>query len=232
MSASLNDTPYSTRNAIVEERLRRIWTYAFAQSRLAREEALRISAFARVPPSEREFFADCVCGIVREIWRHDSVPAKPGPALKKAAKAVRTLQQAQLEFDDADRALIWRILETKPVEFDVQFERLPQTTSQLNDIFNSAVGTTNRPDKGGPPCTRGRKKGSVSVHNRGLQKLVYELSLAALAAGGNLTFNKNFKKGSLNYALKALRRYLPAGVVPNVLPGTIQQWATDFNQSR
>jgi len=211
--------------------MRRIWTKPFAQSRLGWKEALRISAFARVPPPEREFFADCVCGIVREFWRLDSVPAKPGPALKKAAKAVRMLQEAQLEFDDADRALIWRILETKAVEFDEQFERLPQTTSQLDSIFNSAIGATNHPDKGGPPCSRGRKKGSVSVYNRRLQKLVHELKLAALAAGGNLTFDKNFKKGSLIDALKALRKYLPAGVVRNVLPGTIQKFATDFNQS-
>ena len=230
ISASVNDTRYSIRNAIVEERLRRIWTNAFAQSRLAWEEALRISAFARVPPSKREFFADCVCGIVREFWRLDGVPTMPGPALKKAAKAVRMLQEAQLEFDDADRALIWRILETKPMEFDEQFERLPQTTSQLVNIFNSAIGTTNCPDKGGPPRKRGRKKGSVSVYNRGLQKLVHELSLAALAAGGSLTFDKNFKKGSMIDALDALRKYLPAGVVPNVLPGTIQKFATGFNQ--
>jgi hypothetical protein len=194
------------------------------------KEALKISDFARVPPSEREFFGDCVCGIVREFWRLDSVPAKPGPALKKAAKAVRMLQEAQLEFDDADRALIWRILETKPVEFDEQFKRLSQTTSQLDSIFNSILGTSKRPDKGGPPRSRGRKRGSVSVHNRALQKLVRELSLAALAARGNFTIDKNFKKGSLIDALNALRKYLPARLVPIVLPGTIQKFATGFNQ--
>ncbi|HJY90261.1 MAG TPA: hypothetical protein VJ255_08280, partial [Candidatus Acidoferrum sp.] len=68
--------------------------------------------------------------------------------------------------------------------------------------------------------------------NRALQKLVRDLSLAALAAGGNFTINKNFKTGSLIEALDALRDYLPAGVVPNELPGTIQKFATDFNQSR
>jgi hypothetical protein len=212
--------------------MRKNSTNAFEQPRLPWEKALRISDLARVPPSEREFFGDCVCGIVREFWQLDRLPAKPGPALIKAAKAIQMLHEAQFEFGEADRALLSRILETKPVEFDEQFERLPQTTARLYSIFNSTMGTSKRPDRGGPPRTPGRKKGSVSVHNRALQKLVRDLSLAALAAGGNFTINKNFKTGSLIEALDALRDYLPAGVVPNELPGTIQKFATDFNQSR
>jgi hypothetical protein len=211
--------------------MRKISTNAFEQPRLPWKEALRISDLARVPPSEREFFGDCICGIVREFWRFDRVPAKPGPALIKAAKAVQMLHEAQLEFGEADRALLSRCLETKPVEFDELFERLPQTTSRLYSIFNSAMGTSKRPGKGGPPRTPGRKKGSVSVHNRALQKLVCDLSLAAFAAGGNFTFDKNSKKGSLIGALNALRDYLPADVVPNELPATIQRFATGFNQS-
>jgi hypothetical protein len=224
----MNDDLYS--KEMVEERLRR-FSSALPLPRLPWKEALKISDLARVPASEREFFGDCVCGIVWEIWRLDRVPAKPGPALIKAAKAVQMLHEAQLEFDEADRALLSNILETKRVEFDEEFERLPRTTRRLYSIFNSAMGTSKRPDRGGPPRTPGRKKGSVSAHNKALQKLVRDLLLAELAAGGNFTFDKNFKKGSLTRALIALRKYLPAGVVPNELPGTIQKFATDFNQN-
>jgi hypothetical protein len=184
-----------------------------------------------VPPSERELFRDCACGIVEEIWWRDeqSAPLRPGPALMKVAKAARKLHEAQFELDKQDRAWVNRILQREPAIFERQFERLPQTTWQLDFIFSSAAGTSFRSDNERSPTKSGRKKGSVN--NREFQKLVRDLLLGALAAGGELTFDKNFKKGTLIDALDILREYLPRGLVPNVLPGTIQKIKTDFNQS-
>jgi hypothetical protein len=201
--------------------------------RLPWEEALRISDLAGVPPSEREFFRDCACGIVEDIWWRDqqAVPARSGPALMKVAKAARMLHEAQLELHEQDRAWVNRILEREPAVFGQQLERLPQTTWQLDFIFSTATGTSMLPDNARPPSGRGRKQGSVS--NRVFQKLVRDLLLAALAAEGELTLDKNSRKGTLMDALTILRKHLPTGLVPDVLsPGTIQRIKTRFNQSR
>jgi hypothetical protein len=200
--------------------------------RLPWEEALRISDRARVPPSESELFRDCACSIVEEIWRRDqqSAPVRPGPALMKVAKAVRMLHEAQLKLGKRDKAWVKRLLEREPAVFEEQFERLPQTMRQLDFIFSSATGTSIRSDKEGAPSNRGRKPGSVN--DEVFQKLVRDLLLAALAAEGKLTIDKNFKKGSLIDALNILRKYLPTGLVPNSLPfGTIQKIKTRFNKS-
>jgi hypothetical protein len=205
---------------------------ALPPPRLPWKEAFRISDLARVPPSERELFRDCTCGLVEEIWWRDqqAAPARPGPALMKVAKATRMLHEAQLELDKQDRARVNRILEREPIVFEQQFERLPQTMWQLDFIFSTATGTSMRSDNEKPPISRGRKQGSVN--NKAFQKLVRDLLLAAFAAGGELTLDKNFKKGTLIEALGTLRDYLPTGLVPNVLPpGTIQKIKTRFNQS-
>jgi hypothetical protein len=188
--------------------------------RLPWEEAFRISDLARVPASERELFRDCACGLVEEIWRRDprAAPVKPGPALLKVAKAARMLHEAQLELDKQDRVWVKRILEREPAVFEQQFERLPQTMWQLDFIFSAATGTFMLSDNERPPSKRGRKQGSVN--NRVFQKLVRDLLLAALVAGGELTLDKNFKKGTLIDALDILRnsyprawcrRYCPSG---------------------
>jgi hypothetical protein len=200
--------------------------------RLPWEEAFRISDLARVPPSERELFRDCTCGLVEEIWWRDqeAAPVRPGPALMKAAKAARMLHESQLRLDNQDRDWLIRILEREPAVFRRQFERLPQTMWQLDFIFSTATGTPMRSDNERPSSNRGRKQGSVN--NRVFQKLVRDLLLAAFAAEGELTLDKNFKKGTLIDALEILREYLPTGLVPNVLPlGTIQKIKTRFNES-
>ena len=201
--------------------------------RLPWDEAFRISDLARVPPSERERFRDYACGLAEETWWRDkqAALARPGLALMKVAKAARMLHEAQLKLGKRDRACVKRVLEREPAVFEDQFERLPQTAWQLDFIFSTATGTSMRSGSERPPTNRGRKRGSVS--NRSFQKLVRDLLLAAFAAGGKLTLDKNSGKGTLIEALNILRDHLPPRLVPNALPfGTIQKIKIRFNQSR
>jgi hypothetical protein len=199
--------------------------------RLPWNEAFRIAKLARVTPSDRELFRDCACGIAEGIWPSDqqAVPAKPSPALIKAAKVLQALREAELRLGSQDRAWVKRILEREPSGFMLQFEDMAQTIWKLDFIFSTATGTPMRSHGHGQLSNRGRKRGSVS--NSAFQKLVQDLLLAAHVSGGELTLDKNFKKGSLIEALEILRSYLPPRLIPHALPfGTIQKIKTRFNQ--
>src|SRR6478609_4079464 len=116
---------------------------ALPSPRLPRNEAMRISDLARVPPSERELFCDCACGLVEEIWWREqkTAIAKSSSTLMKVAKAARMLHETQLALSAQDKTRVTNILKREPAVFEQQFQRLPQTTWQLDFIFSTAAGT-------------------------------------------------------------------------------------------
>ena len=76
---------------------------------------------------------------------------------------------------------------------------------------------------------RGRKKGEFT--NPRLRQLVLGLRYISARKGRQFTFDKNSEKGTLTKALKLLRPYAPAGVVPQVLPrSTIETWIVKDNE--
>jgi len=213
---------------------------------LPRDVALRVAGLARVPAQECEPFCDSVCHSVQMVWEQDrrSVSSKPRPgrALVQAAQAARALDEAVCSLNKEDREWVDRLVANHA--WLAQEERLRDSTEpfQINELhrtvwllsflFNTAVGRSS-PVLAGTATLhnqRGRRRGTVK--DMTFEVFVRHLLLSAAEAGGDLTLDKNFKKGTLIDALNILRPYIPKGVVPNVLPlGTLQRIKTKYFKS-
>src|SRR5450759_1864833 len=104
---------------------------------LPRDVALQVADLARVPAQEQEPFCDAVCDSVRMAWeRVGGAVSKPGPALIKAAKAARTLNEAFGSLNKTDRAWIDKLLAKGHPYAELPREFLPLTVWQITHLFN------------------------------------------------------------------------------------------------
>lgn len=201
---------------------------------LPEDVAMHIAELAQIPAQEIPPFCDAICESVQRAWDLDrrAVASKPGRALFKAAAAARTLNEAFCSLNKEDREWVERLLARNPVYRELQRE-LTQVVSKIDDLFSTAVGKTFAimPGTAALRNKRGRRKRSIK--DTTFEVFIRQILLFTAEYGGKLTFDKNLQQGTLVDVLELLRRHLPKGVVPNVLPhGTIQKIKTEFLKNR
>jgi hypothetical protein len=214
---------------------------------LPTDVALQIADLARVvdPDSFCIGVRDLVKRVSKQDWRSE-LP-RPSEALKKAAKAARTLDQAFGSLNKAERAWVKKLLEQEPwspeflmglVPGDEPLPELPSTVWRLARLFSLAAGEAVMGLPGTNSLSDAPGRGRGMVNDVMFQHLVFSLLSCAADAGGGLSLNKNkdskdSKDGTLSDALNILRPHLPKGVVPNVLPlGTLQTIKTQHSKIR
>lgn len=223
---------------------------------LPRSVAEEVADVARIPNQEREPFCDWVCDSVQMVFRRDrraellgpnAVLSGPGEALKKAAQAARTLDQAFGSLNKADREWVGELL-NQELQWSQErligrapvFEPLRElsiTVSDLAHLFSAATGEAWSvvPGTAKLPFKPGRKR--RMVNDVTFQDFVRDLLRCAAEAGGSLTLdkNRNYKKGTLVEALEILRPHLPRGVIPTALTShlaTLQRIKTKHSKAR
>jgi hypothetical protein len=199
---------------------------------LPNDVALRVSDLAGVPSEGREHFCDLLCETldgVRRRARH----AEPGPALVKAANAVRALDEALANLNNEDRKAVEGLLAEHPGYSDAEAAEavvlLREKISWLVGLFSTATGKSS--GSGGQPDRGGRRRGTVE--NVVFQDFVFDLLTNAGASGGDFKFDKNYETGTLLDAIKILTPHLPRGVIPKPLSksmGTIQRIVTKYRK--
>jgi hypothetical protein len=201
---------------------------------LPEDVAMRVAELARVPAGEIPLFCDAICETVQRVWETDrrAVSSRPGRALLKAAEAARTLNEAFCSLNKDDREWVERLMARNHRYAELPREFM-QMVSQIDDLFSTAIGKTFpiMPGTAALRDKRGRRKRSIK--DTTFEVFIRHILLFTAEYGGELTFDKNFQKGTLIDVLELLRPHLPKGVVPNVLPyGTIQKIKTKFLKNR
>jgi len=201
---------------------------------LSQDVALQIADLAKVPNHARECFCDCICGAAQEVWEWDrrGTSSRPSEALIEAANAARTMKTALQALNENDREWLRKVMSQHiiPASRHDPLRDPDWTVSVLADTFNAAIGRRLFDDREvTSPRKRGRRRGDIN--DRTFQDFVRHLLLSVRLADGDLTLDKNFKKGTLIDALNILRPHLPKGVIPICLPSTIQKIKTGFTKS-
>lgn len=242
----MNGRPHSTTNASPAKRARgRVLPSLLLLSQVAEQ----VADIARVPAQEHEPFCDSVCDSVQTIWKRDrrTELSRPGEALKKAAYAARTLDQAFGSLNKADRGWVGKLLNQEPawsqerlIGRAPQYEPLRElslTVWLLAGLFSAATGEVSSPLAGVArlPLNPGKKRGTVN--DTAFHDFVHTLLVYATEAGGRLTVDKNksYKEGTLVEGLHILRPYLPRGVIPKDLTSrlsTLQRIKTKHSKAR
>jgi hypothetical protein len=107
-----------------------------------RDVVLRLAKLAGVPTNDREEFCVGVSDSLLRLWQRDrrAVSSKPGPALIKAAKAARTLQEAFYRLNKHDREWMDNILSSQ-MQFELgKIHHLETTIVNLGMVFSAAIG--------------------------------------------------------------------------------------------
>jgi hypothetical protein len=232
----MNDSPISTRRsffAVEANDARMPHPPTQAPPALPEDVAMQVAELAQVPVGEIPLFCDAICATVQRVWETDrrAVSSRPGRALLRAAEAARTFNEAICSLNKDDREWVERLM-ARP-----EYQDLPRdfivTVSQIDDLFSTAVGSSIPPMPGTAALRekRGRPKGSFK--DRMFEVFIRHILLFTDENGGELTFDKNFHKGTLVDVLNILRPRLPRGIVPNALPyGTIQKIKTKYLKDR
>lgn len=212
----MNDRPNSATSAAAAEA---VGVHLPNQSRggLPTPVRLHLADLASVPDERREEFYDVIQMPVRLVWELDrrALGTEPRKPLLRAAAAARALHEAFNELDQDDREWIEK-LRTKSPQFRTALPALPRTVDTLAHLLSISVGKA-LPQVRGGASQRGRRRGDIK--DLAFRQFVHFLLLVTEQwCGGDLTFDKNYEKGSLLEALKVLRKYLPQGVVPSHLP--------------
>ncbi len=120
---------------------------------------------------------------------------------------------------------------------DHRYAELPREfmlmVSRVDELFSTAIGKSlpTMPGTAALRNKRGRRKRAIK--DPSFESFIRRILLFTAEYGGELTFDKNYKKGTLIDVLELLRSHLPKGVVPNVLQyGTIQKIKTKFQKDR
>jgi len=163
--------------------------------------------------------------------------------LLRAAEAARTLNEAVCSLNEVDReqldklaahdTLLQREKRLRGSTEPFQTDELQWTVFLLDRLFNIAVGKVPPLMVGAAALRNERGRKPKTVNNPSFHEFVWLLLSGAASAGGELTLDQNFKKGTLADALNILRKHLPIGVIPNALPfGTIQKIKTAHSKYR
>jgi hypothetical protein len=228
-------------------------------SELPNQVAEQIAKLASIPAStpECQYFCDSLCDSVRRIWERDRRAglSEPGEALKRAAKAARTLNEAVGSLKKADREWVENLLKQDDAIWSEELVNrppgrhslVPGQEERLRDLsvkvwalaglFSTAAGQS-APIAAGIaklPYKVGKRKGTVKDNT--FHDLVFGLCSNAAEWDGELPLDKGktFKEegGALAEALDILRPYLPKGVIPDKLPlGTLQRIKTAQSKAR
>jgi hypothetical protein len=173
---------------------------------------------------------------LQSFWEQDeySRPLKggPGPILKKAAKAARTLNEAVCNLKQGDRRWVNTVVARHPQlsqearlragrqeQLEIEIDELQYTVGLLDQLFSIAIGKSPPLGAGGARLSkrRGTKKGSVK--NAAFHHFVHDLLSLVNQFGGMLGLdkNENFHEsgGPLADALASLRPYVPEYVIPD-----------------
>jgi hypothetical protein len=190
---------------------------------------------------------------VQGVWKRDrrAESSEPGEALKRAAQAAQILNQAFGSLSKSDLGWVENLLNQEPSwsqerllgqepmfqsvlpPFQDRLRELSATLWLIHCLFSAAVGEVPPPLPGTAklPNKPGRKRGTVDDIT--FQGFVQDLLTFVAEAGGELTFDKNFKKGTLIEALDVLRPHLPNDVIPYDPPsGTLQRIKTKHSKAR
>jgi hypothetical protein len=203
-------------------------------SELPEEVAEEIAKLAGVPVNCGPFY-DFLRDSVREIWKWDrrAGSSEPGEALKRAAKAARTLNEAVGSLKKTDREWVEKLLNQDNAIWSEEMVNCPPgRDSRLIDLFGkiwaiaclfSAAAGGSAPLRVGfakLPYKVGKKKGTV--RDETFYRFVFHLCGNAAEWGGNLSVDKDRRRdaegGDLAKALNIIRQYLPNGVIPEKLP--------------
>jgi hypothetical protein len=233
----MNDSPISTKSAQAAE----------GNSVLPRADALQIAALASVPDPDFERFYDYLCNSVQmvcDLDRRAVSSPEPSRALIKAAEASRTLFEAVYRMNKDDREWVDNVAAKHP--FLSQNERLRGAKGifekdelaaivwQISMLFDTAINKSSPPPPGtfAAAMLNGEKR--TIFRDSMFNTIVRAIFSATDEAGGDLpTFDKNNDKGELDDVLNILRKRLPKGVIPNVLPrSTIQKIKTQYLKDR
>jgi hypothetical protein len=227
----MTSNPNSTGTAAAPD----IPAWLSSPAELPRDIGLKIAELAGVPAAEREDCADALRGLVWTTSGSDSrsLPTKPSPALRQAADAARALQAAVCDLSVNDHEWVQRFTYYDEPHVQELVRTLPRTISRLTTLLGIAIGRYRYSplDVVDPtePLKRGRRPGSFN--DPAFHRVVDDVLFCVFAFGGKLTLDKNFEGGTLIAALNELRPYVPAGLIPNVLPlGTLQKIKTAFSE--
>jgi hypothetical protein len=200
-------------------------------SPLPQDEALRLANLARVPPEQQEQFFDLLHWTVTLVWMRDrrALGTKAGTALDRAAQAARTLHEAVGDLNRDDREWVENLWARTPW-YKEWLRELPGTGYRLAHLFSTAVGKSPPRAPGEPTPPHQKTKRGRTLKDVIFRDFVRRLWLVAAESGGNFTFDKNQKKGTLIDAIDILGPHLPKDVVPIPLPfRTIQRIKTNFD---
>jgi hypothetical protein len=187
---------------------------------------------------------------VERRWEQDEhtpqLEGKPGPILKKAARAARILNEAICSLSQNERLRVDTVVARHPwlsreerlrgsaKLFEI--DELKQTVCLLDQMLSIAVGKSPPIGAGEARLSkrRGTKKGDVK--NPAFHLFVYSLLREVEEFAGTLELekNRNFHEsgGALAGALTSLRPYLPEHVFPDgkLDLSTLQRIKTEHNR--
>ena len=109
---------------------------------LPKAVALQLAKFAGVPVATRDIFYEFVSNSFQRIWKRDrrAVSSQPGPALKKAAKAARTLHEAFHALNPQDRVWVDNIASSQLQFLGGEGHHLELTIWNIASLFTGAIG--------------------------------------------------------------------------------------------
>src|SRR5258706_13877557 len=112
-------------------------------SQALRTDVARVADDFHVPSEGRKHFCDLLCETL-EGGRRRARHAEPGPALVKAANAVRALDEALASLNNEDRKAVEGLLAEHPGYSDAEaadvVASLRETVSWLVGLFSIAIG--------------------------------------------------------------------------------------------
>ena len=183
--------------------------------RLHKDVALEVARVAGVPPEEHDAFCELLQGTVETVWELDrrALSSKPGQALLDAAQAARDLYKAFGELNKQDRRWV-EGLPAKDPRYGGELRELPLILWRIGHLFSTAVGkslpgVTVQAASPKKPDSRQR-----TVKYPTFENFLTDLHVDVAETGGQLTFTRESRTGTLLAALDILRRHLPEGVVP------------------
>jgi hypothetical protein len=213
------------------------------------DELARLADIAEVRQENREYF---LTKIIEEVLPEAWMLAKPtnsGPrskALSRAIAAIQAARQAIVDLNHVEgdtfgppddewlqqsRAKDRDVTDTKKAALYMRidyFHRLEYVLQEF--LWNAGEAYDPVPLKPQEP-RRGRRSGGIG--NRGLQQIAIDLLFYADRAGGNLTVEKNTKRGTLAEALHIIAPYTPPGAIPKELPfSTLQRIKTGYAEKQ